>query len=119
MPSTLLCRAPVDRWLALALKYRQVNCMHSTGVAGEHHPFDAFEQGVHVLRLMARQDWPLVESRVAMLVPPEPASDSNPTRVPSRRRAVAIEWVDVGRCLSIGGAVARHVAAESLLRGDQ
>ncbi|MGG1944057.1 hypothetical protein AB1286_04520 [Trinickia sp. NRRL B-1857] len=116
--SALLCRAPVDRWLALALKYREVNCIDSTAVAGTQNPFDASEQGVHVLSLMARQDWPLVESRVAMLVPPRPSDDPDPARFLSHTRAVAIERVDVGRCLTIGGAVVRQAAAESLSRGE-
>lgn len=119
MPSALLCGAPMNRWFAQALKYRQVNCMHSTGVARVDHPFDACEHGVQVLRLMARQDWPLVESRVAMLVAPKSSDDRNRGRFPAETSVFGIERVDVGRCLSIGGAVVRHAAAESLSRGEQ
>jgi hypothetical protein len=119
IPSGLLCGAPMDRWFAQALKYRQVNCMHSTGVAGADHPFDACEHGVQVLRLMARQDWPFVESRVAMLVPPTPSDDRNRRRFASETSAFETERVDVGRCLSIGGAVARLAAAESISRGER
>lgn len=129
-----LLRAARDPASAWAWRYRAVNCVQSVlspplsvdrsgdrGVQGPH------ECGVGVLRAMARQDWPLAESRIAMLGEPETSTmpiarsersppneriDLDDSRHGDRQPVLMIERVDVRQCLSICGAVARRLTAD-------
>ncbi len=126
-------RDPASAW---AWKYRAVNCVKSalsqplplSGDRCAHLEIPgAHECGVSVLRAMARQDWPVAESRIAMLGEPEPSTmaklraertlpnhrlDLERSRHADRRSVLIVEHVDVRRCLSICGAIARQMTAD-------
>lgn len=119
----LACRSPIDPWLALALQFREVNCMRSKCVATQLDLSASYACGVGVLRAMARRDWPDVDSRIAMLLAPNAPNrlpdadrDDNPMQA-MEDQALALEWIDVGRCLSLCCAVTRHAAAQSVSWG--
>ena len=112
VPGSLACRPPIDRWLAVALKYRDVRCMRSAILAARRDSVDPYVNGVHVLCVMARDSWPAVESRIAMRAPPPVSSAGEPTPAAT----VTIDWIDVGRCLSLCGAVVRHPSAQTISR---
>ncbi len=114
------CLSSIDPWLAFALKYRDVNCTRANGGVTRLEFAASYGCGVGVLRAMARCDWPDVDSRLAMLVSPNPfdnASHGNEEMQAMQEHALALEWIDVGRCLSVCGAVTRHAAVRSVLRG--
>lgn len=117
VPGLLACRPPIDWRLAFALKYRDVRCMRSTLLAPRQDSFDPYVNGVHVLCVMARDGWPAVESRIAMLAPPPASRAGNDAGELTQAAIVTIEWVDVDRCLSLCGAVVRHMAAQTASRG--
>lgn len=119
---SLMCHAPSDRWFALALKYRDVNCMRTVFDAARVASSAAHTSGVCVLRAMARRDWPEIDSRIAMLVPPGPYAIGNAVNtghLPRQRHALTVEWIDVGRCLSLCGAATRQGGGRSIREGDQ
>lgn len=114
LPVEQSCRSPIDPWLAFALKFRDVNCMHSTGDATRLDLSASYACGVAALRAMARQDWPSVDSRLAMLVSPNTFDHAIHGDEPMQEMplpTLGSEWIDVGRCLSLCGAVTRHAAA--------
>ena len=117
----LACRSPIDPWLTLALKFRDINCMRFHGGVTRLDLSASHTCGVGVLRAMAQRDWPDIDSRLAMLIPP-PSFDRarHPTEEMQRRQAMqaqtlALESIDVGRCLSLCGAVTRHASARPVL----
>lgn len=109
----LMCRGAIGPWLALALKYRDVNSMRSIAVATRRTSACPCPEraGVDVLRIMARLDWPAIESRIAMLVSPlhDGAGDDGSELMPDA--SVAIEWVHLDLCLSLCCAVVRQATA--------
>ena len=118
--AALACRPAIDRWLAFALRYRDVNCMRSQITAASGESSSPRVCGVRVLRAMARLDWPDTESRLAMLIPPELYScgDNFDECLPAP--TLTIEWIDVGRCLSLCCAAVRQAqGAQAILRGGQ
>ena len=113
------CRAPIDPWLAIALKFRDINCMRCNGTATRLCASASYACGVAVLRAMAQRDWPGIDKRLAMLVSPAPfdnGPDGHMEMQPMQDPIVAVESIDTGRCLSLCGAVMRHAATSSMLR---
>lgn len=99
--------AATDRWLAQALRYRDVNCMRIRPRA-QNDPLPSPQRcGVSVLCAMASREWPDAESRFAMLAAPDARGAA------IAEYALAFDSIDVSRCLSIGGAVRRGWRDES------
>ncbi|WP_147297942.1 hypothetical protein [Trinickia dinghuensis] len=119
MPVALGCRPSVDPWFALALKYRAVNCLRVGGVVTHSDSSAPRDAGVGVLRAMARQGWPDIDSRVAMLVAPDASDACHTWEEPKQAQPWAIEWIDVGRCLSLCGAMMRGAASNTSSRGTR
>jgi hypothetical protein len=118
----LACRSPTDPWLALALKFRAINCLRANGGVACRDLSASYACGVDVLRAMAQCDWPDVDTRLAMLVAPDrfhPMSHENKKMQRMKDQPVALEWIDIGRCLSLCGSVTRHAAAQLASQGAQ
>lgn len=119
------CRAPVDPWQAFALRYRDVNCMRSQTRTQTRNPAQggqtssSYACGVSVLRAMARSDWPHADARFAMLIAVDGLVHEQEPEAPPRTPTPIVERIDVGRCLSLCCAVARHAAAQGASRGGQ
>jgi hypothetical protein len=109
--------AASDRWLAQALKYRDVNSMRVRLVAPHRQLTLPRRSGVSVLCAMARRSWPDAESRFAMLAEPEALGVRGAASGPAATSSLAIYSIDVSRCLSIAGAVLRRGLAESIEEG--
>ncbi|WP_116141328.1 hypothetical protein [Trinickia diaoshuihuensis] len=114
LSGALRYRKPMDHWFALALRYREINCIGSAGGVMREDLSEAGMHGVRVLRIMARQDWPEVDSRIAMLAVPDARQVRREASIAPHASSFVIERVDVGRCLSICAAIVRHSAAESI-----
>jgi hypothetical protein len=112
------CRSPIDRWHAFALRYRDVNCMRPAAAARACGS-SSYACGVQVLRAMARRDWPEADSRLAMLLAPDASSLCVDADSRVRAPMCIVDWVDVGRCLSLCCAVVRHAAAPAMLGGGR
>ncbi|MGN6086320.1 hypothetical protein [Trinickia sp.] len=115
------CRAPIDPWLAFALRYRDVNCLRaqtrSQAQCGETS--STYACGVSVLRAMARSDWPHADARFAMLMAADGRAHEQEPQASLRAPTLIVDRIHVGRCLSLCCAVVRHAAAQAASRGRQ
>jgi hypothetical protein len=109
--------AASDRWPAQALRYRDVNSMRVRLVAPGSHLTSPLRSGVSVLCAMARRGWPDAESRFAMLAEPEALGVRGAASGLAATSSLAIDSIDVSRCLSISGAVLRRGLAEPIEEG--
>lgn len=128
----LLHAAQSDRASVDALKYREVNCMSaslstssSLSRSARRDALTPHACGVAVLCAMARHGWPDAESRFAMLVGPGAVRGHRTADMPNGKTlfqhepVISIDRIDVGRCLSIWRAAARHIAAGSASRSER
>jgi hypothetical protein len=110
-PAAVRGPAARERWLAQALKYRDVHTMRIRPLALPRDLPAVRECGIRVLCAMARRDWPEAESRFAMLAAPDAGGVPRASTLAS---PLGIDTIDVSRCLSIGGAVLRAWSAEPI-----
>jgi hypothetical protein len=113
VPAPVCNRGPTDRWLAHALKYREMNSMRIGPLALDGPAPSPRQCGISVLCAMAKRDWSDAESRFAMLAAPDsdgPAGASKP------KYALEIDSIDVSRCLSLCGAVLRGLYSDESAR---
>ena len=113
-PAAVRGPAARDRWLAQALKYRDVHTMRIRLLALNGDLPTPRECGVRVLCAMARRDWPEAESRFAMLAAPD---GGGVPRASTLESPLEIDEIDVSRCLSIGGAALRAWSTEPIEEG--
>lgn len=116
-PASVRDAAASDRWLAQALKYRDANSMRVRLLSPFDHTALPWRSGVTVLCAMAALGWPDAESRFAMLAEPEALRVPGLASGPVAPSSLAIDSIDVSRCLSIAGAVLRRCLEESTEEG--
>ena len=94
-----------DPRLSRALRYREVSCAEVRLVSSGSEPSDATSCGLELLLAMAKDAWPDVAARVAMLrAPPQPQPRASDV-------CLVVKGIDAARCMTLWLAVLRWLRA--------